>query len=56
LKANLAQLLDRASSWSNGHNLTACVAEATVDFMQSRGFASSCSPAQIDCEISGIQN
>lgn len=56
MKADLPQLLDRASSRGDCHNLAACIAEAAVDFMQSGGFAGSRSPAQIDCEISGVQD
>jgi len=56
MKANLAQFLDRDSSWGDGHNLTARVAEAVVDFMQSGGLTGARSPAQIDYEISGVQD
>jgi hypothetical protein len=56
MKTDLPQFFDRASSRSNSDNLTACIAEATVDFMQSGSLAGSRSPAQIDCEIFGVQN
>jgi hypothetical protein len=56
MKADLPQFFDRASSRSDSHNLTACIAQAAVDFMQSGGLAGSRGPAQIDCEISGVQD
>ena len=54
MKANLPQFFDRASSRGDGHNLTARVAEAAVDFMQGGGLSGSRSPTQIDYEISGV--
>jgi hypothetical protein len=56
VKSDLPQLFDRATGWSDSHDLTACIAEAAVDLMQSGGFSGSRSPAQIDGKVFGVQD